>query len=487
MTETVQTRTDSRLMALIVSVPMFMGQLDSTVFVMALPAMAETFDMPPVNLSIGITVYLLVQAALLPASNWVADRFGARTVLTWAIVGFIIASILCGLSANLGQFVAARVFQAISATLMVPIGRLVLLRVTAKSDLVNVLTITTVPMLLAPTLGPPIGGFITTFLSWPWIFYLNVPFGILSIILTLRFIPNIKEEKKKPFDFLGFVVTGAALSCLIYGVDRISAPGVDWRAAATILVIGLALGAYAIHHARVHRNPLLSFSPFKIKTFFITTITGGSLVRVPARAISFILPIMFQIGFGMSAFRAGLLVMMVNAGDLALKPFLAKLFRAFGFPVLILVSTVLMMATIALCALFQPSTPAWIIILLLTASGMFRSILIAANVTLAYAELPQNEIGNASLLGNVMQQVVSAAGISFATILLNMSIYYRGAPAGAVSADDCRFALIGIAVIGLLAMLSFRHLPRDAGVETSGHRKFLKSRPKTDVTPPPEG
>ena len=320
-----------RLTALIVASATFMASLDATVITTALPQMARAFHLPPVDMSLGVTIYILVMAAFLPVSTWVADRLGARKVFAGAIVGFAAASALCGFSHTLPEFIGARILQALAATLMTPVGNLVLLRSTAKKDLVSAIAISTTPGLVAPVIGPAIGGFIVTFTSWPWIFYLNIPIAIVGVVLALRYIPNLKGEAPRPFDWKGFAVTGAALGTFIYGLDRISAEGVDWRWPAALIVVGLGLGFVAIRHSRRARHPLLSLEPLRIATFRTSSLTGGMLVRIPFRALGFTLPLLFQVALGMSAFQSGLLILGYNGGDLLLKSIANQTLRRFGF------------------------------------------------------------------------------------------------------------------------------------------------------------
>ena len=471
-----------RLIALIVASASFMGSLDATVITTALPQMAHAFHLPPVDMSLGVTIYILVMAALLPMSTWVADRLGARTVFAAAIAGFAIASVLCGLSRTLPEFVGARVLQALAATLMTPVGNLVLLRSTEKKDLVSAIAISTTPALVAPVIGPAVGGFIVTFASWPWIFFLNVPLAIAGVVLALRFIPDLRSDQRRPFDWIGFACTGLALAALIYGLDRVSAPGTNHWASGGLILAGLGLGAVAVRHSLRAPHPLVQLQSLQIRAFATCALTGGVLVRMPFRALGFILPLMFQVGLGMSAFKSGILLLGYNGGDLLLKSIANQTLRRFGFRRSLAVTAVLTAIATASWTLFGPATPFWVIFGVLVLSGMARSVLMTAIVSLTFADIPLQEIGGATVLSNVLNQTTGAVAIALAAIILNLSVAVRGAGAGHVGLLDCRIALAVMAVIGLSALPSFLRLPPEAGAEVSGHRG---SGPA--AAPPPSG
>ena len=464
-----------RLIAFIVAAAMFMGSLDQTVIATALPQMARAFHRSPVDLSLGMTVYILVMAAFLPVSTWVADRLGARKVFAGAIIGFAAASALCGVSQNLPEFIAARVLQGLAAALMAPVGNLVLFRSTAKKDLVTAVAISTTPGLVAPVIGPAIGGFIVTFLQWPWIFYLNIPIAIAGVALALRYIPDLKASEPRPFDWPGFWLTGAALGSFIWGLDRISTPGGDWRGPAALIVLGLVLGVFAIRHSRGARHPLLSLKPLRIATFRTSVLTGGTMVRLPFRALGFTLPLMFQVALGMSAFHSGLLVLGYNGGDLLLKSIANQALRRMGFRRSLAITSVLSALATASWVVFGPSTPFWAIFAVLVLSGMARSILMTATVSMTFADVPHEEIGAATVLSNVLSQTTGAVAIGVAALILNLSASARGA-SGHVGLVDCRVTLVLMALVGLGALPSFLRLPPDAGAEVSGHRRTPEDR-----------
>ena len=461
-----------RLIAFIVAAALVMGSLDQTVIATALPQMARAFHRPPVDLSLAMTIYILVMAAFLPVSTWVADRLGARKVFAGAIFAFAAASALCGISRTLPEFIGARVIQALAATLMAPVGNLVLLRSTEKKDLIAAVAISTTPGLVAPVIGPAVGGFIVTFLAWPWIFFLNIPIAVVGVAMALRFIPDLKASERRPFDWRGFWLTGTALGAFIYGLDRISTPGGDWRWPAALIVVGLLLGVLAIRHSRRASHPLLSLDPLEIPTFRSSALTGGTLVRIPFRALGFVLPLMFQVPLGMSAVQSGILVLGFNGGDLLLKSIANQALRRMGFRRALVSTAVLSSLAMATWLTFSPSMSFWAIFAVLVLSGMARSILMTAMVSMTFADVPHEEIGQATVLSNVLNQTTGAVGIGLAALILNLSSTARGA-AGHVGLFDCRVALVVMAAIGLSSVFSFLRLPHDAGAEVSGHRSAV--------------
>jgi EmrB/QacA subfamily drug resistance transporter len=460
-----------RLIALIISVALFMGSLDSTIIATALPQMARTFGLHPVELSLGITVYLLVMAAFLPVSTWVADRLGARRVFAGAIVGFALASVLCGLSQNLTQFVGARVLQALAATLMSPVGNLVLLRVTAKRDLVAAVAISTTPGLIAPVIGPAVGGFIVTFLDWRWIFFLNIPIAAIGVAAALRFIPDLRAEERRAFDWRGFLLSGLGLGLLIWGLDRISSPNIRVGAPAVVTALGLLFSGLSIRHSLRAPHPLIPLQALRIQTFRVATLTGGTFVRLPFRASGFVLPLLFQVGLGLSAFRSGLLVLAFNGGDLLLKSVANQVLRRAGFRRALAVSIPLTALAILSWLLFRPSTPFWLIFTAMALSGAARSVLMTAMVSMTFADVPHEEIGGATVLSNVATQTTGGLAIAMAAIAMNLSAARHG---GGLALGDCQVAVVVLSALNLLALPAFLGLPRDAGAEVSGHRLLDK-------------
>ena len=334
----------SAVIALLVAGALFMEQLDGTVIATALPQMAQSFGVAAVDLNIGMSAYLLTVAVFIPASGWVTDRFGARTVFASAIVAFTVSSVLCAASGTLWQFTAARVLQGIGGAMMVPVGRLIVLRNTEKQHFVRIIAYLTWPALTAPVVGPPLGGFITTYSSWQWIFLLNVPLGVVGLGLALILIPNTRGEGRAGFDWSGFALTGLASFSLMYGLEAIGRNRIDWFITAPLLCAGLGAGIYAVRHARRAADPLLDLTLFKVPSFAVT-VGGGVLFRTAISAVPFLLPLMFQLAFGLSPLDSGLLLLAVFAGNLGMKPATTTVLGRFGFRRTLIWNGVLAIAT----------------------------------------------------------------------------------------------------------------------------------------------
>ena len=381
-------RPSFRTTALIIAAALFMEQLDSTVLATALPTMARSFQVSPLHMSAALTSYLLGLAMFIPASGYFADRFGARRMFRIAIVVFTVGSILCGQAPSLPFLVAARLFQGLGGAMMVPVGRLVLLRTVAPEDLVSAMAWFTVPALLGPVVGPPLGGFIVTYASWRWIFYLNVPIGLLGVYLVTRFIEDVRELDPGVFDLRGFLLSCVSLSCLMYGLEVGGrGGGISLRMTLAILAVGVLAGLAYLGHARRAAQPILDFRLMRIPTFGISVI-GGSLSRITAGALPFLLPLMLQVGFGISAARSGLITFSIAAGSLLMKLAAPPILRRFGFRDTLMWNSLIASSLLAVCAAFRPGWPVMCINVVLLVGGFFQSLQFTALNTVAYASIP---------------------------------------------------------------------------------------------------
>jgi EmrB/QacA subfamily drug resistance transporter len=447
--------------SLLVAGAFFMENLDSTVIVTAIPQMAKSFGVHPVDLSIGVSAYILALAMLVPASGWLADRFGARTIFAWAIVVFTLSSVLCAFSPNLILFTCARVLQGIGGAMMVPVGRLVVLRTAKKSEIIGAIATITWPGLAAPVLGPPLGGFITTYFSWHWIFYLNVPLGIVALYFALRLVPQ-GERADKPFDWLGFIFTGIACFALMLGIDLVSRDNPPWLWTALSLALGLGIGLLAIWHARREAHPLVDLFAMRYKSFAMT-IRGGTLFRASIGAVPFLTPLLFQIGFGLDAFMSGLLVLSVFAGNIVMKIFTTGVLNRFGFRRTLLVNGLLNAAAILACAVISPATPVPVIMVLLFISGLTRSMQFTTLATIAFADVPQERVNGANTLSNIAQPLGMALGIAAAALALRAGALAFPAEAGTISLMQFHVAFVIIGLIALVAVADTVGLAPETG------------------------
>ncbi|CNK94565.1 putative membrane transport protein [Yersinia frederiksenii] len=454
----------SSALPLLVAGAFFMENLDGTVIVTAMPQMASAFAVHPIDMNIGISAYILTLTVFIPASGWIANRFGARNIFAAAMVIFTLASVLCALSTNLMEFTGARILQGFGGAMMVPVGRLIVLRNTAKADLIKAIATITWPGLVAPILGPPVGGFITTYASWHWIFILNVPLGIIGLWLAWRLIPQESPQKETPFDTLGFLLTGSACFGLMFGLELFNHQSFSRLVPLFCIAGSLILGACAVYHAKRQTFPLIDLWALQIKSYSVT-VWGGGLFRMAIGAVPFLLPLLFQIGFGLSAFSAGLLVLAVFAGNLAMKPFTSAILYRFRFRPTLLVNGLLNAATIFACALITPDTPNTLIIMLLFVSGLTRSMQFTALNTLAFSEVPPPKMAGANTLSNMAQQLAIGLGIAIGALALRIAEWFHPYRAGMIPLENFQIAFVVIGVVALLSVVDTLALSRDAGDE----------------------
>ncbi len=454
------------LVPFVVACALFMQNLDSTVIATALPAIARSLGESPLRLNLAITSYLLSLAVFIPSSGWVADRFGARRVFTGAIVVFTLGSIACGAAHSLAELVAARILQGVGGALMVPVGRLVLVRAVEKSELVRAMSFVAVPALLGPVMGPPLGGLIVTYASWRWIFFINIPIGVLGIVLVNLLIGNLGETGRRPFDLAGFALTGIGLACLAFGFETVGRGALPILAVAGLLAVGAASIALYVGHAHRVEHPIIDLALLGIPTYLAAS-AGGFLFRMGIGALPFLLPLMLQIGFGLSALHSGLLTFASAAGAMVMKTSAVRILRRFGFRLVLVVDAVISAGFLFGYSLFRPDTPHFLIFLALLAGGFFRSLQMTSINTLGYADVPPAMLSRATSLSSMAQQLSQTAGVATAALLLHLVLLVRGGDA--LAAADFYPAFVGIAVISLFSVPFFLRMPPNAGAEVSGH------------------
>lgn len=459
----------STAIAILVAGAFFMENLDGTIIATALPQIGRSFHVNPVDLNIGMTAYLLMLAVFIPISGWFADRFGARTVFVSAIAVFTLSSILCGLSGGLWQFTAARIIQGIGGAMMVPVGRLVVLRTTEKHNLIHSITYITWPGLVAPVVGPPVGGFITTYASWHWIFFLNVPLGLLAAALAVFWIPNSREEQVKPFDWLGFILCGTGCVTFMYGLELVGRQNTPWRDASLFLAVGSVLGIMAILHFRRAPAPIIDLISLKMKTFAIT-IGGGSLFRIAISVSPFLLPLMFQVGFGLNAFQSGILMLGLFAGNLGMKTVTTPVLRRFGFRSVLIVNGILTALLMLGCALLTPHTPRIVILAVLFVNGLCRSMQFTSLSTIAFADIPKSQLSSATSFSSMVTQLSMGTGVAAGAIALRFAAMLNRNRSGTPSVADFHVAFVLVSILTLLAVIDCFTLEPKAGAEVSGHR-----------------
>ena len=449
----------SRSAIAVTSMAMFMVQLDASVLAVAIPQISADFGLPVIELSLSITIYLTMQIALLPISGWAAERFGAKAVFMLATAGFAVFSLCCALADSFWPFIAARAMQGAMASLMTPVARLILLRQTSKEELVDAMAIVAMPMLVAPTLGPSIGGFIVQYASWEIIFLLNLPISAALLFAVRKIVPASPPDATRRLDILGAVLLGGALICLLTGVDRLAgsiARPLPWL----LILVGAILCLAGLRHIRRHPDPVLRLDALADRSFRTTVIGAGAVVRIPARAMLFALPLMFQIAYGFSPILAGVMLMALNGGDLLAKLFIRPLFdrRGFAGPVMIASFAGLAALTVVAVAGQGPWLPTLIFVALLVA-GLARSVLFTGMTSLTYATLDQETMTQGNVLASISMQLFAALAVSLTALLLGIFTQIGGHQEPGLF--EYRGALLAIVVIGVLATLLMKpHMPK---------------------------
>jgi EmrB/QacA subfamily drug resistance transporter len=458
---------DPRLIAVVVASALFMQNLDSTAVATALPAMARDFGEVPARLGTAVTSYLVALTVFIPASGWVAERFGARRVFMAAILVFTLASALCGLAQGVGSMIAARVLQGMGGAMMVPVGRLLLLRRVKKEELITATTWLTMPAVVGPLLGPPLGGLLTDTFSWRAVFWINLPVGLLGIALVAALIPHSPPEDPGPADAPGLALSGICLALLMFGLEtagRGVVPGWAWMAA---LLGGLVFAALTARHSLNISRPAVELRLLAIPSFSVPVL-AGTLFRIGAGAMPFLIALTLQVGFGISAAASGLVALASALGAFLMKPLVRQLLRRFGFRGMLAWNGVLAAAGVAVGALFTPTWPLWVIFVLLLLGGMSRSLQFTAMNALAYADVPPNRLAAATSLYGTMQQLSLALGVVVASTVLEFAAHLGGR--GAATLADFHLAFLVTAGFTLLGALDVLRLRRDTGADVSGHR-----------------
>ncbi|MDE8346740.1 MAG: DHA2 family efflux MFS transporter permease subunit [Acidocella sp.] len=464
-----------RLTAAIVAIALFMQNIDSTVIATALPAMAHSFHAQPLHMSVTLTSYLISLAVFIPASGWVADHFGARLIFRAAIIVFTIGSVLCGLAPNLGTMVAARIVQGLGGAMMLPVGRLLLLRSVSRAQMVAAMSWLTMPALIGPILGPPLGGFIVTYTSWRWVFGINLPIGIIGVIAVSLFIAESRDpERGGLLDWRGLLLTGFAMAAFMAGFETIGRGLVPLSWTITALAIGLACALIYLRHAARHPHPILDLSLLRIATF-TNSVVAGSLFRIAVGAMPFLLPLMLQLGFGDSPLKSGLTTFVSAVGALAMKPAAQPLLRRFGFRAVLTVNGIFAAGSIAICAAFQPTWPLLLLDSVLLLSGFFRSLQFTAFNTIAYGDIPRARMSAATTLYATIQQLTLTLGIVIGAAILEISA--RAHHHATATRSDYALAFLIVGAVAALAVPYSLRLRPDAGEALSGHHVKEPPRP----------
>ena len=457
----------NRVVPLIVAFALFMENMDSTVISTSLPAIARALGTNPLALKLAVTSYLLALAIFIPASGWIADRFGARDVFRIAIGVFVLGSIGCAVSQSLEQLVLARIIQGAGGAMMTPVGRLIVVRSIDKRFLVNAMSWVTIPALIGPICGPPLGGFITTYASWHWIFIINVPIGLLGIVMATLHIPCIQAEPPPRFDFVGFVLSGLGIGGLAFGLSVMGLEFLSVGVVAALLGGGAVATAAYIIHARRTPAPILDLRLFKLPTFR-ASVFGGFMFRLGIGALPFLLPLLLQVGFHLTPFQSGLITFTAALGSIFMKAAVASVLNRFGYRPVLVYNSLISAAFLAACASFVPGMPFAAMVVVLLCGGFFRSLEFTAVNTLAYAEIELPQMSKATTLTAVAQQLSLSTGVAAGALVVEITLWLKNG--AAMGVYDFPPAFLAVGALTAAASVVFVRLAPDAGAELAGRK-----------------
>lgn len=436
-----------------------MENMDSTVIATSLAAIAADIGTTPISLKLALTAYLVALAIFIPISSWMADRFGARNVFRVAMAVFVLGSIACAFANSLLFFVGARFLQGMGGALMTPVARLVLVRSTPRHELVNAMAWLTIPGLIGPIVGPPFGGFLTTYFSWHWIFLINVPIGILGILLVSRFLPETMRNEPRKIDLTGFALAGPAFALFAFGTSVISLPALPPMIGIAATAMGLLLAALYARHALATDNPLFDLRLLRFP-FFRSSVVAGTFFRLGQGAIPFLFPLMLQLGFGYSPFESGMITFAGAVGAIIAKFVANGIFVKIGFRPALVVSTAVSAGGLFAMGLYTPETPLLVIISILIFVGFWQSVFWTGSGAFAFADIDDKDAGQANVMSQVSVQLSIALGVALGGGMLEASTALRG---GEITLIDFHTAFFVLAVVCLVSTALFLRLPRDAG------------------------
>lgn len=457
----------NRAVPLVLSVSLFMENMDSSVIATALPTIAADFGTSPIALKLALTSYYVALAAFIPISGRLADRFGPRQVFQSAIWVFIAGSIACAQAGSLGELIAARFLQGAGGAMMTPVGRLLLVRSSSKADLVGAMAWFSMPALVGPLMGPPLGGAIATYLDWRWIFWVNVPIALVGVILAARVLPLIPPRRDVRFDWRGFALSAGACIGLVFGASVVSLPVLPPALGLALLAAGAGFWALYLRHARREREPVLRLSLMDSDAFRAAVVSGFAF-RIGVGAVPFLLPLMLQLGFGFTPLQSGLVSCAAIGGAIGMKVLVKGVLRRWGFRTTLIVAALGGGALIAPMGYWRPDITIFFLVGLLAVGGLMRSLFFTSINALAFADIPTARTGDATAILSAGQQVSIALGVALAGAILETLLTLDGRDVLLPRDFTVAFLIVGLA--SMLAALAFLNMGRGAGSEISGHR-----------------
>ncbi len=443
-----------RYLPWVVAVALFMEQLDSTIVNTAIPSMAASLQVTPLSLKAVVTSYILSLAVCIPLSGWMADRFGTRRVFMSAVALFTFSSIMCGLAVNVPMLVAARILQGIGGAMMMPVGRLAVIRTFPKSELLAAMNFVIIPALIGPLLGPTVGGLIVHWLSWREIFFINVPVGVAALVLISRYMPDYRTDSPRPLDVIGFVLFGTGTALLSWLLEVFGEHKLDATSAAVLLLLSISLLAAYVWHAREVAYPLLRLALLKVRTFRVS-VAGGFVTRIGVGGLPFLLPLLYQLGLGLPAWQSGLLMMPSALAAMGMKVIGARVLRRFGYRQVLVVNTLCIGAAISCYALVNTSTPLFVIVLLGLALGSFNSLQFSSMNSMAYADIEPADQSMASSIASSMQQLSLSFGLACGSLITAWYIGDLPQTDRLAVTSALHHAFLTLGVLTLLSSLSF--------------------------------
>ncbi len=430
--------------------------LDGAILPIAAPTIARSFHILSAQVGICVTSYIVTVLVLIPISAWLADKFGVRLILFTSIAIFMLGSLLCSLSNNLVELTAMRILQGIGAASMVPVGRLILMRSVDKSQVIRVISYSVWPALAAPVVAPVVGGFIIAHASWHWIFLVNVPIGLIALLIGIKIVPRVPGGKVERLDWLGFYGCALSLGLLVLAAANLGSPHINLVSTLLLLVVGIGIGLPTIRHLRRSAEPLIDLSVLKIQTFHLNC-TSGLLFRVAQNTPPFVLPLLFQDKFGWSAERAGGVLFFYMLGNLVFKVFTTPLMNKFRFKPLLLLSILLSAPLTLILGLIGSSIPfIWLTLLLLFAGGI-RTIGMTLFNTITFADTNQEVMAHANTITNIVQQLASVIAVAIAVIALNLGRVLAG------TQNQFTFAFSSAVLVLAISLWNVTSLPGTAG------------------------
>jgi EmrB/QacA subfamily drug resistance transporter len=468
--------TTKRYLPWVVATALFMEQLDSTIVNTGIPAMAASLGVTPLSLKAVVTSYILSLAVSIPISGWLAERFGSRRVFMSAVALFTVSSVLCGLAVNATMLIAARVPQGIAAAMMMPVGRMAIVRTFSKGELLQAMNFVIIPALLGPLLGPTVGGLIVHWLSWRDIFFVNIPVGLAALWFAKNYMPDYRSETQRPLDVRGLLLFAGGAGLLSWLLEVFGETNLSHDSLAMLGAVSLALlAAYGWHSQRVP-FPLLRLSLLSTRTFRVSVL-GGFVTRLGVGGMPFLLPLLYQLGLGLPAWQSGLLMMPAAAAAMTMKALAAPMLKRFGYRQVLIVNTLLVACTIASYSLVDQGTSMYVIVGIGLALGLFNSLQFSSMNSMAYADIDAADTAMASTMASTFQQMSMSFGLAFGSLTTAYFLNGLSQSDRVAVTSSLHHAFLALAALTVVSSLSFWTLrPQDGESVSKG-----SSAP----TPPP--